>query len=69
MSDLDSNDEGDIPAIAESGDEQAEDRINGELKDEMDDTSSKSEEEDENDDEDDDYGDGDDDEDDLLEDE
>ena len=69
MSDLDTNDEGDIPAIAQSGDEQAEDRVNGELKDEVDDTPSKSEEEDENDDEDDDDDDDDDDEDDLLEDE
>jgi hypothetical protein len=64
MSDLDSNDEGDIPATAESGDEQAEDLVNGELKDEVDDTPNKSEEEDENDDDDDD-----DDEDDLPDDE
>lgn len=65
MSDLDSNDEGEIPATAEREDEQAEDQVNGELKDEVDDTQNKSEEEGENYDEDDD----DDDEDDLLEDE
>jgi hypothetical protein len=61
MSDLDSNDEGEIPATAEREDEQAEDQVNGELMNEVDDTQSKSEEEDEN------YDDEE--EDDLLEDE
>jgi hypothetical protein len=66
MSDLDSNDEGEIPAKVESEDEQAEDQVNGELKDEVDDTRNRLEEEDDEDDEDEDEG-GDDD--DLQEDE
>jgi hypothetical protein len=64
MSDLDSNDEGEIPAKAEE-DEQAENQVNGELKEEVDDTRNRLEEEDENDDEDEDE----DDDDDLQEDE
>jgi hypothetical protein len=52
MSDLDSNDEGEIPAKVEREDEQAEDQVNGELKDEVDDTRNRLEEEDDNDDED-----------------
>jgi hypothetical protein len=70
MSDLESSDEGEIPAMAKREDEQAEDQVNGELRDEVDDTRIKSEEEDENEDEDEDEDDDDDDDDnDLQEDE
>jgi hypothetical protein len=69
MSDLESNDEGDIPATAEREDEEAEDQVNGELKEIVDDTRTKSEEEDENDDENEDEDDDDDGDNDLQEDE
>jgi hypothetical protein len=52
MSDVESNDEGDIPAKGRREDEQAEDQVNGELKDEVEDTQTKSEDEDKNEDED-----------------
>ena len=68
MSDLESDDEGDIPATAKGEDEEAEDQVNGELKDEVEETQPKSEEVNEDEDEVEDEDDDDDD-DDVAEDE
>ena len=51
MSDLESDDEGDIPATAKREDEEVEDQVNGELQDEVGDIQTKPEEKDEDDEE------------------